>query len=425
MSRTLKPLPKNAAEISQEQVVPYIKDQGKPVSDTVFSKNRGKDFSFKGDTVKDVSVGLEDLDYAVMYYFENIIKPNIVQNGQRLAVPVIYGSPERWKSVQSDGFYRDAGGRLMVPLIMFKRENIEKNRTLGNKLDGNRAHLYQVIGTKYNIRNAYDKFSVINNRIPSEQYYMSAVPDYVTLTYSCIVFTNFVEQNNKLIEAIEFASDAYWGDPNRWKFKTRIDNFTTTTLLEEGTDRAAKTSFNIILNGYIIPDTVNKDLAVARSKFYTTSQVVFNLEVIDTGGTTTNIDELRFANKPAAKNATGATSFIGGGINITQNITTGGASSGDLVYINTNITKIANIVTPVSSKATFTGASVLQPPAGSTLPPTTVNNFTFYINGQYVPSSLVTLVELGGNVEVTFNTASLGYVLETDDEVVAIGKFTS
>jgi hypothetical protein len=247
MSRILKPLPKNAAEISQEQVVPYIKDQGKPVSDTIFSKNRGKDFSFKGDTVKDVSVGLEDLDYAIMYYFENVIKPNVIQNGQRLAVPVIYGSPERWKSVQADGFYRDASGRLMVPLIMFKRENVEKNRTLGNKLDGNRAHLYQVIGTKYNIRNAYDKFSVINNRIPSEQYYMSTVPDYVTLTYSCIVFTDFVEQNNKLVEAIEFASDSYWGDPNRWKFKTRIDNFTTTTLLEEGTDRAAKTSFNIIL----------------------------------------------------------------------------------------------------------------------------------------------------------------------------------
>lgn len=423
MAKTLKPLPKNAAEVSQEQVTPYIKDRGKPVSDTVFSKNRGKDFSFKGDTVKDVSIGLEDLDYAVMYYFENVIKPSVIQNGQQLSVPVIYGSPERWKSVQADGFYRDASGRLMVPLIMFKRENIEKNRTLGNKLDGNRAHLYQIIGTKYNIRNAYDKFSVINNRIPSEQYYMSAVPDYVTLTYSCIIFTDFVEQNNKLVEAIEFASDSYWGDPNRWKFKTRIDNFTTTALLEEGTDRAAKTSFNIILNGYIIPDTVNKDLAVARSKFYTTSQVVFDLEVVDGAGLTTNIDELRFANKPAAKNAGGATSFIGGGINVTQNITVGGAGSEDLEYLNTNITKLADSINVSTNTATFNGTSVLQPPAGSTLPPTTVNNFTFYINGQYAPSSLATLVEVGGNIEVTFNTASLGFGLNTNDEIVAIGKF--
>jgi hypothetical protein len=244
----------------------------------MFSRDRGTDYSLRGDKVKDISVGLEDIDQAVLYYFENIIKPNVIQNGQRIAVPVIYGSPERWKSVQADGFYRDNSGRLLVPLIMFKRENVEKNRSLGNKLDGNKVHLNQVVGSKYNIRNVYDKFSLLTNRIPSEQYYISVVPDYVTVTYSCIIFTDFVEQNNKLVEAIEFASDSYWGDPKRWKFKSRIDTFTTTTLLEEGTDRAAKSSFNIVLNGYIIPDTVNKDLASSRSKFYTTSQVIFDIE---------------------------------------------------------------------------------------------------------------------------------------------------
>jgi hypothetical protein len=306
---------------------------------------------------------------------------------------------------------------------MFKRESVEKNRNLGNKLDGNKAHLYQVIGTKYNIKNAYDKFSIINNRIPSEQYYVSVVPDYVTLTYSCVIFTDYVEQNNKLVEAIQFASDSYWGDPNRWKFKARIDSFTTTTLLEQGEDRAARSTFNLVLNGYILPDTVNKDLAVVRSKFYTTSQVVFDLEVIDGVGATTNIDELRFANKPAAKNATGATSFIGGGINITQNITTGGASNGDLNYINTNITKIANSIT-LPNIATFSNTSILQPPGGSSLPPTSIGNFIFYINGQYVPSSTVSLVESGGSVIATFNTSSIGYSLNLTDEITAIGKFT-
>ena len=68
-------------------------------------------------------------------YFKNIIKPNVVQNGQQIAVPVIYGSPERWKSVQADGFYRDASGRLMVPLIMFKRENIDAESREYNETD--------------------------------------------------------------------------------------------------------------------------------------------------------------------------------------------------------------------------------------------------------------------------------------------------
>jgi hypothetical protein len=276
MPNILKPIPQNPVEIVQGQITPYL--EPKPDSQTVFSENRGIEYSMKDDTVKDISIGLEDIDNAIMYYFNNVIKPNVIHNGKQLSVPVIYGSPERWKSVQADGFYRDNSGRLMVPLIMFKRENIEKNRSLGNKLDGNTVHNYQVVGTKYNAKNAYDRFDIINNRIPSEQYYISTTPDYLTLTYNCIIFTDFVEQNNKLVEAINFAADSYWGDPHRYKFRSMIDSFTTTTLLEEGTDRAAKSTFTIKVNGYIIPNTVNKDMAVARSKFYTNSQVVFTME---------------------------------------------------------------------------------------------------------------------------------------------------
>jgi hypothetical protein len=279
MPNRLKPIPKNQSEVTQDTLnTPYLTDIPKAVSDTVFSENRGTDYSMKDDTVKDISIGLEDIDNAIMFYFNNVIKPNVIQNGNQLTVPVIYGSPERWKSVQADGFYRDNSGRLMVPLIMFKRDSVEKDRTKGNKLDGNTAHLYQVVGSKYNARNAYDQFDVLNNRIPSEQYYITSTPDYVTLTYSCVIFTDFVEQNNKLVEAVEFASDSYWGDPARYKFRAAIDSFTTTTLLEEGTDRAAKSTFTIKVNGYIIPNTVNKDMATARSKFYTKSQVVFTME---------------------------------------------------------------------------------------------------------------------------------------------------
>ena len=420
MPRDLKPIPRNQSEVTQTELpLPYL-NQGRAISETTFSKNRGTDYSMKDDTVKDVSIGLEDLDNAVLYYFENVIKPTVIQNGQRLAVPVIYGSPERWKAVQADGFYRDRSGKLMVPIIMFKREGFDKNRTLGNKLDGNKVHNYQVVGTKFNQRNIYDKFSVLTNRIPSEQFYISPVPDYLTVNYSCIVFTDFVEQNNKIVEAIEFASDSYWGDPNRFKFKANIDSFSTTTLLEQGQDRAAKSTFNIKLFGYIIPDTINKDLATARSKFYTKAQVVFDLETVEG-----DIDQLNVAATKTPKNVVGSTSFIGGGNNYTNNtIINTGASNDDITYLNTNITKIATTIT-IPNIATFSGSALLQPAVGSTLPPTSKDNFTFFINGQHVPTSLVTLTEGSGNVTLTFNTSSLGYSLETDDEVTAIGKFSS
>ena len=416
MAKIIKPLPRNQSQVTQAELsTPYL-SQGRAISETSFSENRGTDYSLKDDTVKDISIGLQDIDNAVLFYFNNVIKPTVIQNEQRLAVPIIYGSQERWKSIQNDGFYRDKNGKLMVPLIMLKRVNIEKNRTLGNKLDGNVVHNYQVVGTKFNQRNIYDNFAVLTNRIPSKQYYISSVPDYINVNYECIIFTDYIEQNNKLVEAVQFASDSYWGDVNRFKFRANIDSFNTPIILEQGADRAARSSFNIKLFGYMLPDTINKDLAVARSKFYTKSQIVFELETVEG-----DIDTLTTAKTTV--NVVGSTSFIGGGNNITNNnINISPADVGDLTYLDTNITKTANTISG-GNTAVITGAAILQPGALSSLPATSINNFTFYINGQYVPSSLVTLTEGSGNVTLVFNTASLGYTLESDDEVVAIGKF--
>lgn len=438
MTRPRKPIPKNQSEITQEAIgAPYVSNLGKPVNDdTVFTRNRGNDISMKGDTVKDISIGLQDIDEAVMYYFTDVIKPTVIQDGNRMAVRTIYAYPERWKSIQADGFYRDGNGQGVVPLIVFKRDSIEKVRTLGNKLDGNQASLYQVVGSKYNVRNAYDKFSVLNNRIPSEQYYITTVPDYVNITYNCIVFTNFIEQNNKIIEAIEYASDSYWGQPNRWKFKAKIDSFATTIAIENDADRAAKSTFNIVLNGYLIPDTVNKKLANS-TKFYTKSQVIFNTEVVSSTQQLVNtatarnistsneaqIDQITFANEPEAFNSMRASSFIGGGINVTNaSYNISAADAGDLDYLNTNVSKTANIVT-APNVAIFTGAALLQPNPGSSLPPTSASNFTFFVNGVNVDSSLVTIVEAGGNVTLVLDTNGMGYTLISTDEVVASGKF--
>ena len=419
MPRDLKPIPRNIVQVEQSQIEAYITNVGKPSSEegTVFSQNRATDISRKNDKIKDISIGLLDIDEAIQYYFDNTIKPSVIQNGVRLAVPVIYGDAEKWKSVQNDGFYRDHTGKIMAPLIMYKRTNLEKNRTLGNKLDGNEAHLFNVFETKYNKKNFYNKFDILTNTVPSKQYYVSVVPDYVTVTYECILFTNFIEQNNKLIEAIEYASDSYWGNFKKWYFKTKIDTFAVTNIVEQDSDRVAKTNFTMTLNGYLIADSVNAK-ASATNMFYSPSQVVFGVEVVG------NANETFVANSQiAASQGGGNTSFVGGGTNVTNNNTTinNYGTSIDTAYLNTNITKIANTVT--TNTAVFVGASILQPSEGSTLPATTISNFTFYVNGQNVPSSYVTLAEGGGNVTFTFNTTAIGYTLVSTDEVVAVGKF--
>jgi hypothetical protein len=421
MPRDLKPIPRNIVQVEQSQIEAYIPSIGKPSSEegTVFSQNRAKDISRKNDKIKDISIGLEDIDEAIKYYFDNTIKPNIIQNGIRIAVPVIYGDAEKWKLVQNDGFYRDHNGKIMAPLIMYKRTNIEKNRTLGNKLDGNKVHLFNVFETRYNKKNFYNKFDILTNSIPSKQYYVNIVPDYVTVTYECVLFTNFVEQNNKLIEAIEFASDSYWGDFKRWHFRTRIDTFAVTNVIEQDSDRVAKTNFTMTLNGYLIADSINKEIANA-DLFYSPSQVIFGLETVGDANEIFNA-----ASQIAASQVDGSTSFVGGGTNITNvtNNTFNFDTSVDSDYLNTNITKIANTVT--TSTAVFTGTSLSQPPSGSTLPATSISNFIVYINGQNIPATYITLASGSGDITFIFNTNSIGYSLISTDEVVAVGKFSS
>ena len=241
--------------------------------------NRGTQISWRGDSTKPFTVGIQDIDEAIMYYFQNVIRPSVVQNGQRIDVPIIYGSPERWKSFQKDGKYRDGNGKIMFPMIMFKRDNIEKVRSIGNKMDSNNPNNFGIFQKGYSGKNAYDNFTVLNNRVPEKEFVAVVYPDYVTVTYSCAISTYYVEQMNKIVEAINYASDSYWGDPERFKFRAMIDNFTNVVETNKGQERVVKTTFNIKLNGYIIPEIVQKSMN-AFNKFNEKTKIIFSMEIV-------------------------------------------------------------------------------------------------------------------------------------------------
>ena len=39
----------------------------------------------------------------------------------------MYASPERWKSIQQDGFMRDKKDQTITPVIVYKRTSVEKD----------------------------------------------------------------------------------------------------------------------------------------------------------------------------------------------------------------------------------------------------------------------------------------------------------
>jgi hypothetical protein len=273
-----KPLPKTQREIFNAQVDPYAPGQGNPNNaDALNSHVRANQQSFKNDDVKPFSIGIQDIDEAILYYFTNIIKPTVYQNLTQIPVPVIYGSPERWKAVQSDGYYRDQNDKIMSPLIMYRRTSIEKNYGVSNKLDANHPYNYGIYGQKWSNKNAYDNFAILNNKRPQTTTYAVAIPDYVTITYECMIMTYYVEQMNKIVEAIQYASDSYWGNPERFKFIARISSFTTSNTINQGEERLIQTTFDITLKGHIIPDTINAQLSSIKT-FQGPTQVVFSTE---------------------------------------------------------------------------------------------------------------------------------------------------
>ena len=409
MAKTRKPIPKTQVELSQETITPYLNNGKAPVP---ANKRRENQRTRKNDEVKDFSVGLKDIDSAIVYYFQNVIKPSVQQNGIRVPVPFIYGSPERWASVQKDGYYRDKDGKMQAPLIMFKRDSVEKNRALGNKMDANNPIHFGVFEKKYSGKNIYDAFGILTNRIPVREFYGVIIPDYINIVYSCTIFTEYVEQMNKIVESINFASDSYWGDPERFKFRAAIDNYTTTTELVEGSDRTVKTTFQIKMAGYVVSDAINTSVANPR-KFFSKSAVSFKIE------TAGNVEILNAAARSPLSEAptrfydTALTGVSGGGGSSTAGMTTE-----QITYVGMQSTALADSVT--SNTATFNSKLIATPPPG--FPALDEGDFQVYVNGVLIPVANRTTTQSGVNILVTFT--SLGYNIEAADQVIVIGKFS-
>ena len=287
-----KPYPKKQVEISKGLQTAFDTKRGNPnkeinpnKSQTGIEFNRSTKISQKGETSKTYSVGIKDIDEAIFYYFNNVIQPFVFQNGNRISVPIIYGNPERWKSYQRDGYYRDKGGSVMLPIIVIKRDTIAKDRSTYNKLDSNSPNLYGTFQKGFNPKNIYNNFNLLNNRIPTTQFNTVVVPDYLDITYSCIVQTYYMEQLNKIIESVEYASDSYWGNPERFKFNARVNSFSTAAEVTAGQDRLVKSNFDINLRGYIVPDVMQKDLNAIK-KLNSKSKITITTE------TTGNINDI-------------------------------------------------------------------------------------------------------------------------------------
>jgi hypothetical protein len=230
----------------------------------------------RDDTIQDISVGLMDMDSTIMYYFENVIKPQVVDNGETVKVPIMYSSPERWSAIQKTGFMRDAKRQIILPVIAFRRTSVENDTTIPvDKIDPDDSKLNYTFESRWTNQNRYDNFVIQNGLIPQKEYYNVAVPDYMILNYDFIIWTHYIEQMNKIVERINWSAGSYWGEPNRMRFRANIDSWTDTTEISDR-DRIIKSEFSVSLKGYLLPEDFNN--RITTKKYLTLEKVVKSVE---------------------------------------------------------------------------------------------------------------------------------------------------
>jgi hypothetical protein len=345
--------------------------------------NRALQYSIDKEFVKGVK--LIDIDTTIAEYMIDTIIPDVEEQGNVIKVPLLYGNAERWNNARKDGYLRDQRGKIQLPLLMFKRNSIERDASLAQFKDLNTLPAYR----KYSPTNRYERFTLQANPTPVYEQYFISVPDYVTISYEVMIWTSFTEHMNKIVEAFQYATDRYWGSETGYKFRARIDSFDTTQEVSEGSERVIRTTFTVSVNAYLLPETYDESPTIRKS--FTPKKVTFGVE--------TDLSGRTFTNPNIYNEYQSVIDFVAI------------RSSQRAVFVSSTQMKITNVRLPI----------LPQELVGSF---DTLNWFKVYINTEFKPASTYSYSFNGTTNEITFTfNGTLGFPLDANDEVDIVGKF--
>lgn len=234
---------------------------------------------------KALIITLTSIDTAIINYLDRSIGPSIIdENDENVKVPVIYSNPEKWKSVQQDGFFKDNKGKILLPVIAISRTGMVKSPDMNTAVN---KHLAREFITGYNKDQMYDRFNAVNNIKPTRKLIKIMAPDYVNLSYECMVWTEKIEQMNSVIEQINFEADEFWGERNSFKFHVNIESFSEATELPADDNRTIRTTFKLDVRAYLLPQrSINgvDNPIMTQQDVFTTKKLVTFIEAVDKVG---------------------------------------------------------------------------------------------------------------------------------------------
>lgn len=352
----------------------------------------------RGD-IKDISVALYDVDYAIKWHLQNIIQPTITEEEISVDVPVQFVAGEKWASIRRHGYARDNQGKLLTPLIMIKRNSVSKREDIQDLKVLETPDARITFQRKYTKENRYDRFNLIH-RNPVPEMYSVDVPKFVQVEYDLLIWTNNQAQLNEVIEQLMWFDGKAFGDSH--KFITHIDPPSFENVNATGEDRIVRATMSMRTKAYIL--NTHGPNAPSMYKLNPINNIVLGLEV-DT--TISNINV-----------GTGASVSIGGSSRQSSGVSQSTINSISS-YLNINRQLTGTVVDTVTT--TFNSGWVSSP---SALPATSIDNFIFFVNGVLVErSAIVSFTTTTITSTLVIDPVKLGYTLAVGDEVIGIGKF--
>jgi len=393
-------------------------EQGRKSTDTT---NKALQRSKVGSDFKSKNISIIDVDTAILQYLEEK-NLTVSVNGQSRKVPIIYGSPERWKQAGRNGYIKDQKGQVQIPLIIFKRNSLGRRDDLVNRFNQNQRVTYT---TAYSNKNRFDKFSQQIDLKPTQEVYKVRVGDFVQMDYEFIVWTEFISHTNELIEQLNWNSDEYWGVDGGPKFKSSIDSFSTENEVATDVDRLVRTTFTLSVKAYLLPELKDDGYDEQVLKSYTTQKTVIFDEIeteLTKVTTPEELDELLREDRNFSEvNQIGALFPLGAFSNNATQEAKNNEFDEVLEFVSYFDTRTATVTS--SNTAVFQNTTTKSYPDIDYLVFQDEDLYQIFINGIFIPPSIWSVNDDGTDITFTFNTNLLNYEIESIDEIRGIGKF--
>ena len=174
---------------------------------------------------KGFSIGVKEIDTAVIKHIRNVMKPKIKEQNEIISVPVLYGNEERWKSIKDRGTLRDTNGSIILPLIVIKRTSLAMNDQMPLSFDNDvKGKFISVVRSSsgWSKSNRYDRFAVLTGQQPVQEFVKTGMPDFVVCTYQIVMLTSFIEQMNDLNNLWVEHLETYFGDQTSYRFLSSL-----------------------------------------------------------------------------------------------------------------------------------------------------------------------------------------------------------